>query len=131
KNQLTLIDCQLIINLVESRFTLAKQATRYLQFFLNKLDGKSINPILIPLSNKPFWQTEPHPFEHYRSTDQLPEKADIVIIGAGLTGASTAYHLIDAVKKRNLTVVLLDKGNPATEASGRNGGNFELLPENS
>ncbi|HAU1477756.1 FAD-dependent oxidoreductase [Legionella pneumophila] len=131
KNQLTLIDCQLIINLVESRFTLAKQATRYLQFFLNKLDGKSINPILIPLSNKPFWQTEPHPFDHYRSTDQLPEKADIVIIGAGLTGASTAYHLIDAVKKRNLTVVLLDKGNPATEASGRNGGNFELLPENS
>lgn len=110
---------------------MVKQAIRHLQFFLNKLGGKSINPILIPLSNKPFWQNEPHPFDHYRSTDSLPEQADIVIIGAGLTGASTAYHLIDTVKKSNLTVVLLDKGNPATEASGRNGGNFELLPENS
>jgi hypothetical protein len=28
-------------------------------------------------------------------------------------------------------VVLLDRGDPAGEASGRNGGNFELLPENS
>jgi glycine/D-amino acid oxidase-like deaminating enzyme/CRP-like cAMP-binding protein len=35
------------------------------------------------------------------------------------------------VKGRGWRVVVLDKGAPASEASGRNGGHFELLPENS
>jgi choline dehydrogenase-like flavoprotein len=56
---------------------------------------------------------------------------DVLIIGAGLTGASAAYHLGPAVRDRSLRVALIDRGDPATEASGRNGGNFELLPENS
>jgi len=52
---------------------------------------------------------------------------DLLIIGAGLTGAAAAYHL----RNSGRSVVLLDRGDPAGEASGRNGGNFELLPENS
>ncbi|HKF07444.1 MAG TPA: FAD-dependent oxidoreductase [Xanthobacteraceae bacterium] len=51
----------------------------------------------------------------------------MVVIGAGLTGTAAAYRLKDT----RLSVVLLDQGDPAGEASGRNGGNFELLPENS
>ena len=51
----------------------------------------------------------------------------MVVIGAGLTGVAAAYRLKDT----GLQVVLLDQGDPAGEASGRNGGNFELLPENS
>ena len=51
----------------------------------------------------------------------------MVVIGAGLTGVAAAYRLKDT----GLRVVLLDQGDPAGEASGRNGGNFELLPENS
>jgi glycine/D-amino acid oxidase-like deaminating enzyme/CRP-like cAMP-binding protein len=54
----------------------------------------------------------------------------VVIIGAGLTGASAAYHLREAIHSRHLRVVVLDQGDPACEASGRNGGNFELIPEN-
>jgi glycine/D-amino acid oxidase-like deaminating enzyme len=56
---------------------------------------------------------------------------DVLIIGAGLTGASAAYHLGPAVRNRSLHVALIDRGDPATEASGRNGGSFGLLPENS
>jgi glycine/D-amino acid oxidase-like deaminating enzyme len=51
----------------------------------------------------------------------------VLVIGAGLTGASAAYHLA----ARGLRVAVVDAGEPATEASGRNGGNFELVPENS
>jgi glycine/D-amino acid oxidase-like deaminating enzyme len=56
---------------------------------------------------------------------------DVLIIGAGLTGASAAYHLGPAVRDRSLHVAVIDCGDPATEASGRNGGTFQLLPENS
>jgi glycine/D-amino acid oxidase-like deaminating enzyme len=44
-----------------------------------------------------------------------------------LTGASAAYHLGPAVRDAAL-VAVIDRGDHATEASGRNGGNFELLP---
>ena len=52
---------------------------------------------------------------------------DVLVIGAGLTGASAAYHLAG----RGVRVAVVDAGDPANEASGRNGGNFELVPENS
>src|SRR6185369_12164163 len=76
-----------------------------------------------------FRAVQPH--ANFRSGSSMPKEADVVVIGAGLTGASAAYHLIDAVRDRKLRVVVIDKGDPAGEASGRNGGNFELIPENS
>jgi sarcosine oxidase subunit beta len=49
----------------------------------------------------------------------VPERAEIVVIGAGVMGLSIAYHLA----KRGLTdVVVVDRGYLAEGASGRNGG---------
>ena len=48
----------------------------------------------------------------------VPEKADIVIVGGGFTGLSAAL----ALSRKNLSVVLLEAGQVAGEASGRNGG---------
>ena len=84
----------------------------------------------LPVEDEPYWFRAGHPLAGYRSHAELPADADIVIVGAGLTGASTAYHLTDAARE-GLRVVVLDQGDPACEASGRNGGNFELIPENS
>lgn len=67
----------------------------------------------------------------HQSQPQLPESADVVVIGAGLTGAATAYHFATVLKQQPMRVVVVDQGDPAGEASGRNGGNFELIPENS
>jgi sarcosine oxidase subunit beta len=54
-----------------------------------------------------------------RGGSSLPERAEIVIIGAGVVGLSIAYHLA----KRGLTdVVVVDRGYLAEGASGRNGG---------
>ncbi|MCD6401146.1 MAG: FAD-binding oxidoreductase [Anaerolineales bacterium] len=38
--------------------------------------------------------------------DELPQKADIIIIGGGVMGASTAYHLST---RTNATIILLEK----------------------
>ena len=61
----------------------------------------------------PFWS---HPSEHY--VGHLPDKADIVVVGGGITGMSLLYHL----KKRRLRAVLLERGHLASGASGRNAG---------
>src|SRR5262249_49857534 len=108
-----------------SRFS--KDALYLFQDLLARLGGSTFRPIELPLNDQPFWHRIPHPLANYQTTTRLPTVADIVVIGAGLTGAAAAYHL----KNTDMRVVVLDRGDPAGEASGRNGGNFELLPENS
>ena len=102
-------------------------ALRIFQGLLAQLAVPTHRPLIIPLCEVPFWQRSPGPLTNYRSQEELPSVVDVVIIGAGLTGSAAAYRLKDS----GLRVVVLDQGDPAGEASGRNGGNFELLPENS
>ena len=85
----------------------------------------------LPADDMPYWFRDGQPLAGFQSAPRLPESADVVVIGAGLTGAATAYHLARGVETPPGGVVVLDQGDPAGEASGRNGGNFELIPENS
>jgi glycine/D-amino acid oxidase-like deaminating enzyme len=85
--------------------------------------------ILLPEDDTPYWQLGSHPLADFRSGSRLPTAADVVVIGAGLTGASAAWHF-STTRRPGLRVVVLEHGDPATQASGRNGGNFELIPEN-
>lgn len=48
-------------------------------------------------------------------SEQLTQRADVVVIGAGIMGAATAYYLA----KRNADVVLLEKGEIGDEQSNR------------
>jgi hypothetical protein len=90
----------------------------------------TIHPIGIPANDTPYWLRGERPLANHQSKSTFPETADVVIIGAGLTGASAAYHLaVEAGSQAR--IVILEQGEPAGEASGRNGGNFELFPENS
>jgi glycine/D-amino acid oxidase-like deaminating enzyme/CRP-like cAMP-binding protein len=91
---------------------------------------RTSHPIRLPLNDEPYWFRGPHALANYQSRPELPATCDTLIIGAGLTGASVAYHLTESLGER-ADVVILDRGDPAGEASGRNGGNFELIPENS
>jgi len=112
----------------ECQFTSAGRAE--FQNLFGTLGLDSSFPIQVPRNSEPAWSRYVHPLKHYRSQASLPAEAGVVIIGAGLTGASAAYHLREAAAK-NFRVIVLDRGSPAGEASGRNAGNFELLPENS
>ena len=53
-----------------------------------------------------------------RSSIMPIDRADVVVIGAGVSGLSTAWYLARAGKD----VVVVDKGMVGGEASGRNGG---------
>jgi len=53
----------------------------------------------------------------------FPKKARFVVIGAGIHGLSTAWHLAEKLKKRNGNginndIVVIDKGGIASGASG-------------
>jgi glycine/D-amino acid oxidase-like deaminating enzyme/CRP-like cAMP-binding protein len=120
-----------LLRLIERRRIFSPAAALILHDALARLGIATANPIGLPLDDQPFWFRGEQPFAEFRSRPELPRSVDVLVIGAGLTGASAAYHLAEAARSQGLRVVILDKGDPAQEASGRNGGNFELIPENS
>lgn len=61
----------------------------------------------------PFW---PRPPERYPG--RLPERADVLVIGGGITGVSLLHHL----GKRAMNAVLVERHHMAAGASGRNAG---------
>ncbi|KIR36724.1 hypothetical protein I352_00035 [Cryptococcus deuterogattii MMRL2647] len=73
-------------------------------------------------------------FDHSKEKT-LPEHViDYVVIGAGMAGASTAYHLIRPGVADGETVIVLEVKDVASGPTGRNGGHcvpfsFAALPE--
>jgi thioredoxin reductase len=52
--------------------------------------------MVLPSANptKCYWiENAESPLRDFRSSDKLPEETDVVIIGSGYTGASTAYWI--------------------------------------
>lgn len=52
--------------------------------------------MVLPLEHptKSYWiEAAKSDLRNYRSTPELPEEVDVVIIGSGYTGATTAYWL--------------------------------------
>ncbi|KAK0222266.1 FAD dependent oxidoreductase [Armillaria fumosa] len=61
------------------------------------------------------------PLIGHRTTEELPTTADVVIIGSGITGASTAYFLLTGEDPPK-SVVVLEAREMCDGATGRNGG---------
>ncbi|MDB9513159.1 FAD-dependent oxidoreductase [Kamptonema animale CS-326] len=66
-----------------------------------------------------YWLTN-LPYQDLHTTPELPTQTDIVVIGGGITGVSTAYWLT----KHGLNVTLLEQRGISGGATGRNGGHF-------
>lgn len=64
-----------------------------------------------------YWLDTAKPAGDFRRRD-LPSRADVAVVGAGLTGLSTAVHLA----RSGADVVLMDARTVGWGASGRNGG---------
>lgn len=58
------------------------------------------------------------PLETVEDDPELPEKADVVVIGGGIIGVSAAYSLA----RKGLRVALVEKGRVGAEQSSRNWG---------
>ncbi|MBI1800309.1 MAG: FAD-binding oxidoreductase [Chloroflexi bacterium] len=68
---------------------------------------------------KSFWLNNA-PYQDYRSTPDLPQTAEVVVIGGGITGVSTAYWL----RKNGVEVTLVERRGLSGGATGRNGGHI-------
>ncbi|KAJ5145127.1 hypothetical protein N7448_002519 [Penicillium atrosanguineum] len=75
-----------------------------------------------------FWLQEPHPHFTNKSSFPLPAKADVVIIGSGVTGASIARTLLQSRSMCSNPsfpkVLILEARDVCSGATGRNGGHI-------
>lgn len=76
--------------------------------------------IPVPDSTKPFWRTEPHPLDNHRSTPDLPDESDLVIVGAGFAGAALAHYIFKDEPKPP-SVLILEAREACSGATARNG----------
>jgi hypothetical protein len=75
-------------------------------------------PLPVPNPSKSFWHSEASEFLlGHRTTKRLPEYADVVIVGSGITGASAAKYL--AEEHGNWKVVMLEAREACWGATGR------------
>ncbi|GMM30955.1 hypothetical protein DAMA08_037000 [Martiniozyma asiatica (nom. inval.)] len=76
--------------------------------------------------SKSFWIEEgPSTLKSHRTTPKLPVEADVVIVGAGLSGTSVAHNLLYSKdKKFKGSILMLDARDVSSCASGRNGGHI-------
>jgi lysine/ornithine N-monooxygenase len=82
------------------------------------------DPQVRPVSDSilPFWRTQLHELDNHRSTEELPSQCDILIIGAGFSGAALTYHLLQEYGKDKLpSTVVLEARQACSGATARNG----------
>ncbi|KAI0184033.1 FAD dependent oxidoreductase [Xylaria flabelliformis] len=88
--------------------------------------GSTDSPAGLPVDNpsKSYWLTEPSKILlGHRTTKDLPQAADVIIVGSGITGAFAAHCLKE--KAPNLNVVMLEAREACSGATGRNGGHCQ------
>ncbi|KAM5350019.1 hypothetical protein ACJ41O_006524 [Fusarium nematophilum] len=83
-------------------------------------------PELPSNSSQSFWHSEQdEKLKDHQSTGSLPDSADVVIIGSGLTGVLIAHNLLSAGPARSKSVVMLEARSFCSGATGRNGGHIK------
>src|SRR5688572_4258160 len=75
-----------------------RSAASAFQSWVAHIGARMRGPISMPEEETPYWQLLPNPLAGFRSTPSLPEEVDLLIIGAGLTGASAAYHAAELAR---------------------------------
>jgi hypothetical protein len=75
-------------------------------------------PLPAPNSSKSFWHSEPDEFLiGHKTTPDLPQDADVVIVGCGITGANAARYLAESGS--GLKIVVLEAREVCWGATGR------------
>jgi hypothetical protein len=74
-----------------------------------------------PNGMESFWRTETGPLDHHRTTTELPNIAEIVVIGGGFSAAAFVEHLSGPYDRLPFSVVVLEARQLCSGATGRNG----------
>ncbi|CAO2648613.1 Nn.00g078800.m01.CDS01 [Neocucurbitaria sp. VM-36] len=84
-----------------------------------------IFPVPDPVTS--YWLSEPHKYSNLRSTPSLPPACDIAIIGSGMAGVLTAYHILQSSPHNKLpNILLLEARALCSGATARNGGHSKV-----
>ncbi|KFA45676.1 hypothetical protein S40293_08036 [Stachybotrys chartarum IBT 40293] len=90
---------------------------------LNNVKSPCPLPSDFPDTKASYWIAEyQFPMQDARTTPSLPDEADVVVIGAGIVGATAVYRISEA--QPDLRVVLVEARGICTGATGRNGGHL-------
>ncbi|CAJ0550004.1 Ff.00g099340.m01.CDS01 [Fusarium sp. VM40] len=74
---------------------------------------------------KSFWRYSTGPLDDHRSTEELPAQSDIVIIGAGYSGAALTTHILSECTGKSPSILVLEARQLCSGATGRNGGHLK------
>lgn len=95
------------------------------------MDERARIPVTLPRDNptQSYWQDPPDDIADLRTTPNLPARADVVIIGSGITGAAVAWNLLQDVDSTGRNgigsmppgIVMLEARQACSGATGRNG----------
>ncbi|EXJ57707.1 uncharacterized protein A1O5_12497 [Cladophialophora psammophila CBS 110553] len=74
----------------------------------------------------PYWLSYTSNLSKHRTTEDLPQEADVVVIGSGYVGAASAYHILEKDDAGTRpSVVILEARDVCSGATGRNGGHLK------
>ncbi|ORY58398.1 FAD dependent oxidoreductase [Pseudomassariella vexata] len=85
------------------------------------MEQRAAIPVSLPRADptQSYWQDPPDDIADLRSTEALPQSADIVIIGSGISGAAVAWNLF---QNGTHDILMLEARQACSGATGRNGG---------
>ncbi|KAK1145753.1 hypothetical protein N8T08_003991 [Aspergillus melleus] len=95
--------------------------------FSSEMDSQPRPLLPVEKSTRPFWRTELHELDELRTTPDLPEQSNIVIVGAGYAGVTLAYYLSKLLGEYNQpypAITILEARQICAGATGRNGGHL-------
>ena len=86
------------------------------------MEERASIPPGLPRSNPTvsFWQDPPAPVSNQRTSPELPEDVDFVIVGSGITGTTIAHTILH--EEHPYSVLMLEARTASSGATGRNGG---------
>ncbi|KNG44371.1 fad dependent oxidoreductase [Stemphylium lycopersici] len=78
-----------------------------------------------------YWRKQVGPIDNHRSTEHLPARVDVVIVGAGYAGASIVHHIVEECVRSDRpipSILILEAREACSGATGRNGGHLKPDP---
>ncbi|KAI0448506.1 FAD dependent oxidoreductase [Xylaria acuta] len=85
------------------------------------MEDRAAIPVSLPRDNptQSYWQLDVDEIADLRSTESLPNEADTIIIGSGITGGGVAFNLLSNGVR---DIVMIEARQACSGATGRNGG---------
>lgn len=106
---------------IVSKIYLSLAAIKSLADTFEELSRRADAPAGLPVANPstPYWTVPLSPIARKGESDTLPDYADVVIIGSGITGASVARALLQAEHATKFNLVMLEARDVCSGATAR------------